>query len=584
MVKHGTKKSKRQTLHKKHKIESKIREHHRKQRREAKKNPHKRLKKDPGVPNLHPFKEKLLKQMQETGEMLEAERRRREQALKGVSQSAQAAKLQLQAERREAEFQSRETLGENLRKATSKGDAMSATSRRNYIRELKKVTELADVIIEVLDARDPLGCRCPDLENMILAKDSSKKIILLLNKIDMVPREVVVGWIKFLSQDYPTVAFKASTQTQKHNLGQVRSLGAKKGDAAASSSSAGPETMETEQNSHPMVPVDVKDTNQCLGADILMSVLKSMSVGEGGHRKSMTVGVIGFPNVGKSSVINSLKRARVAGVGNRPGFTKTNQEVYLDSHTRLIDSPGIIFSSGDMDSDIILRNCVRVETIEDPVQPVEIILRRCNWARLMDLYGVSKFRDAEEFLGLVAASRGKFKHGGVPNIKAGGQIVLQDWNRGKIPFFTLPPEFSSDSSTKANFNKSVNVQQEGMEVEGGKKSTSAAFRSSLAPAFDIDALTSGVVSSLPTLKSLRGNFVTLESGRNNFSISEFESAQSEGSTLPSAGSKRRAEDVSDMEEEAYEGTTDEEEGVGGTANGFPGVQHSSVMEEDEDEF
>ena len=44
------------------------------------------LKKDPGVPNLHPFKEKLLKQMQETGEMLEAERRRREQALKGVSQ------------------------------------------------------------------------------------------------------------------------------------------------------------------------------------------------------------------------------------------------------------------------------------------------------------------------------------------------------------------------------------------------------------------------------------------------------------------------------------------------------------------
>lgn len=100
--------------------------------------------------------------------------------------------------------------------------------------------EASDVVLEVLDARDPLGCRCVQVEQAILDSGSNKKLILLLNKIgeavsvtcfrgdvhlqwrlflaDLVPKDVVQSWLKHLRNEFPTVAFKASTQTQKHNL------------------------------------------------------------------------------------------------------------------------------------------------------------------------------------------------------------------------------------------------------------------------------------------------------------------------------------------------------------------------------
>lgn len=75
--------------------------------------------------------------------------------------------------------------------------------------------------------------------------------------------------------------------------------------------------------------------------------------------------MIGLPNVGKSSLINSLKRTRVAAVGNTPGVTKSVQEVHLDKHVKLLDSPGIVFSAGASAASA-LRNCVKVRTAAQP--------------------------------------------------------------------------------------------------------------------------------------------------------------------------------------------------------------------------
>ncbi len=85
--------------------------------------------------------------------------------------------------------------------------------------------ENADVILEVLDARDPIGCRCPNIEKMILGQLSEKaarpkRIILVLNKIDLVPSDVLAGWIKYLRREFPTIAFKASTQMHGQ-IGQI---------------------------------------------------------------------------------------------------------------------------------------------------------------------------------------------------------------------------------------------------------------------------------------------------------------------------------------------------------------------------
>ena len=91
-------------------------------------------------------------------------------------------------------------------------------------------------------------------------------------------------------------------------------------------------------------------------------------------KTSITVGVVGFPNVGKSSVINSLKRAKVCGVGSTPGVTKVAQTIHLDKNINLLDCPGIVFSkpTGNSKKDsvsVLLRSCVKVELLADPISP-----------------------------------------------------------------------------------------------------------------------------------------------------------------------------------------------------------------------
>eukprot|EP00001_Collodictyon_triciliatum_P039839 07168_2 len=101
-------------------------------------------------------------------------------------------------------------------------DLVEDNSKRAYFKEFKKVVEMSDVILEVLDARDPMGCRSKDIEQLILQKDPNKRIILVLNKIDLVPREIVEKWLKYLRNEFPTIAFKSSTQSQRSHLGHSK--------------------------------------------------------------------------------------------------------------------------------------------------------------------------------------------------------------------------------------------------------------------------------------------------------------------------------------------------------------------------
>lgn len=88
----------------------------------------------------------------------------------------------------------------------------------------------------------------------------------------------------------------------------------------------------------------------------------------------MTVGVVGYPNVGKSSLINTLRRAKVCAVAAQPGHTKELQTIQLERGLKVIDSPGVVFDDDDFDdgkgqsrSNVLLRNVVKVDDIEDPI-------------------------------------------------------------------------------------------------------------------------------------------------------------------------------------------------------------------------
>ena len=103
---------------------------------------------------------------------------------------------------------------ENVEHRVQKDGSASA-----FYKEVSKVIEAADVILEVLDARDPLGTRCKQMEDAVKAYPH-KRVVLLLNKADLVPRDNIAKWIKYLRREMPAIAFKASTQNQRKRLGQ----------------------------------------------------------------------------------------------------------------------------------------------------------------------------------------------------------------------------------------------------------------------------------------------------------------------------------------------------------------------------
>ena len=123
------------------------------------------------------------------------------------------------------------------------------------------------------------------------------------------------------------------------------------------------------------------------------------------------------------------------------------QEVLLDSKIKLLDSPGMILASGNMsDASVALRNAIKVDTMDDPLTPVRAILQRCQKQQMMLHYHITDFSTADEFLSLVARGIGKLKRGGIPDHGMAARLVLNDWNSGKIKYYTHPPEAETRST------------------------------------------------------------------------------------------------------------------------------------------
>lgn len=181
-------KSKRMDAAQKYKIVKRAAEKHRKERKDAKKNPtmRKALKKDPGIPNMFPFKEKLLQQAAEAKAKAAIDRAvKRGEPTPGMSaDQASLAQMALDAQRRSMSH-SLTSLPLSFAAATHADPALSGrkdNSKKAYYREFKKVVEQADVILEILDARDPVGCRAREIEEVVRSMPN-KRLILILNKI-----------------------------------------------------------------------------------------------------------------------------------------------------------------------------------------------------------------------------------------------------------------------------------------------------------------------------------------------------------------------------------------------------------------
>ncbi|XP_077181920.1 guanine nucleotide-binding protein-like 3 [Paroedura picta] len=397
--------SKRMTCHKRYKIQKKVREHNRKLRKEVKKRGRKKPKKDIGVPNSAPFKEDILREAEQ--------RKQRREELK----KQQKLDRQKELEKKRKQETNKDAIEEKQceKEPTSKPKAnpeqqIDKNSNKFFCRELKKVIEASDVVLEVLDARDPLGCRCPQLEQLVGQSDGGKPLLLVLNKIDLIPKENLEKWLHYLNKELPTVAFKSAMQKKDRTMGRRVT---KKGAAY----------------------IDVSRTSLCFGGDCLLKLLQEHSVMK---EKVIQVGVVGFPNVGKSSVVNSLKDARVCNVGPVRGLTKCMQIVLIDKQIRMLDCPSIIVAPSSSPQTLALRSTTDVDP-GNLFDSVDAILKHCSKQQIMMYYNIPNYRNPLEFLTLLAQKRGMLKKGGVPNAEGAAKLVLCDFTGAKMSYYSRPP-------------------------------------------------------------------------------------------------------------------------------------------------
>lgn len=257
--------------------------------------------------------------------------------------------------------------------------------------ELYKVIDSSDVLLQVLDARDPMGTRSPYVENFLRKEKAHKHLIFILNKVDLVPNWVTQRWVAILSSEYPTIAFHASI-------------------------------------THPF------------GKGSLINLLRQLAKLHI-DKKQISVGLIGYPNVGKSSVINTLRSKKVCKVAPIAGETKVWQYITLMKRIFLIDCPGIVYPSAETDTEKVLKGVVRVEMVQNPEDYIEEVIKRVRKEYLTKTYKVDGWNTATEFLEKMAARTGKLLKKGEPDINQVSRMILNDWQRGKLPFYVAPEGF-----------------------------------------------------------------------------------------------------------------------------------------------
>ncbi|BES99757.1 50S Hypothetical protein-Hypothetical protein GTPase [Nesidiocoris tenuis] len=361
----------------------------------------------------------------------------------------------------------------------------------DFWRQLWRVVERSDVVVQILDARNPLLFRCEDLEKYVKEVNPNKRNMLLVNKSDYLTDKQREIWHQyFTSEGIEAVFFSALKAAEEledieegreENESNENQLEEEEKDASDDNSDdyedvmSDPETeyisaaesegsvdrikedlMKKLRMQYQKIDSDPKPW-RLYGRDELTDMFSHL-LATGAPRVTpgvTTVGLVGYPNVGKSSSINALVAGKKTSVSATPGKTKHFQTLYLTPEVLLCDCPGLVFPSMvATKADMVLNGILPVDQLRDHVPSVASLCQLIPRQVLEDRYSImimsaeGQSRDdpatPEQFLNALAYSRGYMTQNGQPDNPRAARGVLKDFVNGRLLFCNAPPGVTQD--------------------------------------------------------------------------------------------------------------------------------------------
>ncbi|KAH8430443.1 ribosome biogenesis GTPase LSG1 [Aspergillus melleus] len=340
-------------------------------------------------------------------------------------------------------------------------------------RQLWRVIERSDLIVQIVDARNPLLFRSEDLENYVKEIDPKKRNLLLVNKADMLTEKQREAWADYF--DKHDISFRFFSAHLAKELNEAREARLLQGDVSDSEGEAedlaeAAKSMKIQEEQAEATPEhdgglelpgssNVRRT-EILNVDELEELFLSNTPDtlpdsdnpDAQPKQKTTIGLVGYPNVGKSSTINALLGAKKVSVSATPGKTKHFQTLYLSPEIMLCDCPGLVFPNfATTKAELVVNGVLPIDQQREFTGPSGLVAHRIPKEFVENVYGIkihtrpleeggTGVPTANELLRAYARARGFATTGqGQPDESRAARYVLKDYVNGKLLFCHPPP-------------------------------------------------------------------------------------------------------------------------------------------------
>ena len=343
-------------------------------------------------------------------------------------------------------------------------------------RQLWRVIERSDLVVQIVDARNPLLFRSEDLEKYVKEVNPKKNNLLLVNKADMMTLPQREAWADYFEE--AGVNYKFFSASLAKALNEATDMEDSVDDEITPSPSQ-PESKHTNDANRLAKEAEkldlqdtVEDAEEWFSEEDLEEDkdqrTRILTVGEleelflenapeiesnnGESPRKTQIGLVGYPNVGKSSTINALIGAKKVSVSSTPGKTKHFQTIHLSPDVILCDCPGLVFPNfATTKAELVCNGILPIDQLREFTGPAGLVAQRIPQAFFEALYGVKVYTrpieeggtglpTAEEILVAYAIARGFAKTGqGQPDESRAARYILKDYVTGKLLFCHPPP-------------------------------------------------------------------------------------------------------------------------------------------------